>query len=163
MPETRFEEHDVTVMPLPSAPAGLIYGRLVLAHLPNPPATVDGWRRQLAPGGTMLLEELEGIDAPVGPLRDYEELSAEIVRHGGGVMYAGPLLSSLGGSCVRVTVSATHAATISCFNVRRWLAEGSSWVPAARLVELEAALSRLASARDDGTVSWVVRQIRVQA
>jgi len=163
VPEAQFEEHDVTLIPLPGAPAEMIYARLLLAHLPDPPAIVEQWQQQLAPDGIALLEELEDIEAPAGPLRDYDELSADIVRHGGGVMYAGPLLADLGGRCVRVTVSADAAATIYLFNVRLWLAGGSSGVSKARLVELEAALSRLASRHDTRPVSWVVRQTVLRA
>jgi SAM-dependent methyltransferase len=163
VPDAEFEEHDVALTPLPHAPAEMIYARLLLAHLPDPGAIVDGWRRQLAPGGTVLLEELEDIEAPAGPLRDYDDVSADIVRQSGGVMYAGPLLADLGGHCVRVTVSAATAAAIYLFNVRLWAATGSSAVSHERFVDLDAALARLVSARDDRPLSWIVRQLAVRA
>ena len=163
VPDAEFEEHDVTLTPLPGTPVEMIYARLVLAHLPEPRAIVERWRHQLAPGGTLLLEELEDVEAPPGPLRDYDELSAAVVRQGGGVMYSGPLLAGLGGRCVRVTVSAGTAAAVYLFNVRLWLDRRPPGASDARLVELEQALARLAGERDERPLSWVVRQIRLEA
>ena len=78
--------------------ADLVYARLVLAHLPDPLATADAWPACLRPGGRVLIEDLEGIDAPAGPLRSYDDLAAAVVRAGGGLMYAGaPLLPSAAG------------------------------------------------------------------
>jgi trans-aconitate 2-methyltransferase len=163
VPTARFAVHDVTVAPLPGGQADLVYARLLLAHLPDPPTIVGRWRHQLAPGGVLLLEELEAVDAPPGPLRDYDELSTDVVRRGGGVMCAGPLLADLGGDAVRITVPATDAATISLFNVRLWLADGSSGVAAERLLDLEDALTRLATRRDERPLTWVVRQLALRA
>ena len=158
LPQARFEQHDITELPLPGAPAELIYARLVLAHLPDPAAIVEGWQRELAPGGSVLCEELEGIEAPPGPLRDYDELSADVVRQGQGVMYAGPLLAHLDGRCTRVTVDGSTAATIYLFNVRLWRAERSGGMSDERLAALAAELSDLARGHDARPVSWIVRQ-----
>ena len=49
-PGVEFAVHDVTVVPFPSPPAGLVYGRFLLSHLPDPPATLAAWATQLAPG-----------------------------------------------------------------------------------------------------------------
>lgn len=164
VPRARFEVHDVTEVPLPAAPADLMYARLLLSHLPDPIGVVARWRTQLAPGGMLLVEDLEEIEAPPGPLRHYDEVSAARVHAGGGLMYAGPVLASLGGMCTPVTVPAATAARIYLFNVRRWMAEldtaGSpGGDPRAQLADLERGLVELAG--DDGaaTVSWIVRQI----
>jgi trans-aconitate 2-methyltransferase len=158
LPEARFEQHDITELPFPGAPADLIYARLVLAHLPDPAAVVEGWQGQLAPGGSVLCEELEGIEAPPGPLRDYDELAAVVVRQGQGVMYAGPLLARLGGCCTPVTVDASTAATIYLFNVRRWRGERPAGMSDERLSALAAELSDLERGHDARPVSWIVRQ-----
>jgi hypothetical protein len=109
-------------------------------------------------GGIVLSEELEGIEAPVGPLRDYDGLSAAIVERGGGVMFAGPLLARFGGRCDRVVAPAALAARIYSFNVRLWLEQGDAGVPADDLARLERALSEMAGTPDDATVAWIVRQ-----
>jgi trans-aconitate 2-methyltransferase len=162
VPAARFVTHDVTIDPLPGAPADLVCARLLLAHLADPPAIVAGWRRQLAPGGTLLLEELEAVEAPPGPLRDYDELSTSIVRRAGGVMCAGPLLVDLGGRCVRIVVPAADAATISRCNVGLWRADGTTGTTADQLDELDAALARLA-AGTGAPLTWVVRQLALTA
>ena len=159
LPTARFQNHDVTATPLPGTPASVIYARLLLAHLPDPPATAERWKAALTARGVLLIEDLEGIEAPPGPLRTYDELSAEVVRVGGGLMYAGPELARLGGHCTSVTVPAALAATIYLFNVRRWLADPRPPVPQAQLKELEEGLGAIA--HDDGPeqVSWIVRQL----
>jgi trans-aconitate 2-methyltransferase len=157
-PTATFEQHDVTRVPLPHAPADLIYARLVLAHLPDPPAMLERWRQQLTRTGVLLSEELEGIEAPAGPLRDYDEMSAEILQRGGGVMYAGPLLAPAGGRCVPVTVSAAAAARMYMFNVRLWLDKSDRHLPREELLTLKEDLRQLAGRHDPDTVSWIVRQ-----
>jgi SAM-dependent methyltransferase len=165
-PEARFVRHDVTEVPFPAPPADVIYGRLVLAHLADPPAIVERWRHELAPGGVVLCEELEAIDAPEGPLRDYDELSSEIVRRGGGVMCAGPLLAGFGGRCVPVVATPAQAARIYLFNVRRWRSGAEAGAPQAELARLERGLLAVAAEPDrpDGPkMAWIVRQIVVRA
>jgi trans-aconitate 2-methyltransferase len=82
--------------PLPAAePPDLIYARLFLAHLPDPAAHVASWATQLAPGGRLLLDEVERIDTDSDVLRDYLVMVVARVRNGGAEMYAGPLLDGL--------------------------------------------------------------------
>jgi trans-aconitate 2-methyltransferase len=163
VPGARFQHHDATVMPFPGVPIDVIYARLVLAHLPDPLGMLERWRTGLGPGGALLVEDLEDIDAPAGALRTYDELAAEVVRRGGGVMYAGAAIAGLGGRCVSVTVPAATAATIYLFNVDRWIADRGEHPHQDHLLELRRGLDRLAR-RDDGqTVSWIVRQLALIA
>jgi SAM-dependent methyltransferase len=159
VPSARFLRHDATVVPLPGSPADVIYARLVLAHLPDPIGTLEVWRSGLAAGGVVLVEDLEDIEGPTGALQVYDELAAEVVRRGGGVMYAGATIAGLGGRRVAVTVPAATAATIYLFNVERWLDARGDHPPPDRLLELRRGLELLAR-RDGGqTVSWIVRQL----
>ena len=73
-PTVRFAVHDVTALPLPGAPVDLVYARLLLAHLPDPPALAERWRTQLRPGGALVLDEVEAIAPPPGVLREYLDL-----------------------------------------------------------------------------------------
>ncbi len=98
------------------------------------------------------------MTAPAGPLRDYEAWSTDMVRSGGGSMYAGRALAGLGGSCVDVKVPARLAATISLFNVERWSADEPEGRRRGRLDELARGLAKVAAA-GSGTVAWTVRQI----
>ncbi len=159
LPEFRFETHDVTELPLPGAPADIIYARLLLAHLADPEATTRRWRSQLAPGGRLLIEDLDSVVNPAGPLREYEDISARIVQSGGGLMYAGAELSDLGGVVTPVTVRGALAATIYLFNVRHWLETPGLPVTDAQLRDLEQRLLQTAHDDDGSSVSWRVRQL----
>ena len=159
LPVGRFETHDVTELPLPGAPADVIYARLLLAHLADPEAMAEGWRSQLAPGGRLLIEELESVVNPVGSLHDYEDLSARIVRSGGGLMYAGAQLSELGGVVKPVTVPGDLAARIYLFNVRHWINSPGLPVTDSELRDIEQGLLRTVENRDSDGVSWLVRQL----
>ena len=159
LPGARFEIHDATVTPLPGSPADVIYARLVLAHLPEPLAVSTAWSKALAPGGRLLIEDLEDIDAPSGPLRDYDEVSAAIVRRAGGPMYAGAALAPLGGRTAAVTVRGGLAATIYLFNVRRWMHDPAVSQSIHSLAELEQGLEQVAHDDRGATLSWIVRQV----
>ncbi len=165
MPSAEFVVHDASITPLPGSPADVVYARLLLAHLPDPAGTADRWRGELRPDGVLLVEDLEDIDAPPGPLRDYDELAAAIVRSGGGPMYAGRALAGLGGACVEVRVPAPVAAAIYLFNVVRWLSEPPAAVDADRLAVLPGLhhdLESLAAGDDPATVRWIVRQLALR-
>jgi trans-aconitate 2-methyltransferase len=159
LPEVRFEAHDVTALPLPGAPANLIYARLLLAHLAEPKAVAQSWRSQLAPGGRLLIEDLEGVVNPPGPLHEYEDVSAAIVRSGGGLMYAGAELSDLGGAVTPVTVPGALAARIYLFNVRHWLHTPQLPVADVQLRDLEEGLVETSNGDHGSSVSWNVRQL----
>lgn len=159
LPGARFEMHDVTELPLPGAPADIIYARLLLAHLAEPEAVAQRWRSQLTPGGRLLIEDLESVVNPPGPLQAYEEVSARIVASGGGLMYAGAELSDLGGVVNPVTVPGALAARIYLFNVRHWLETPNLPVTEALLRDLEQALVEISNDDSDSHVSWNVRQL----
>jgi SAM-dependent methyltransferase len=159
LPDIRFEVHDVSRLPLPGAPADLIYARLLLAHVAEPEATARRWLSQLAPGGRLLIEDLECVINPPGPLHDYEDVSASIVRSGGGLMYAGAALSELGGVSTLVTVPGSLAARIYLFNVRHWLEMPDLPVNAVELRALEEGLLETSMNDRGDYVSWIVRQL----
>jgi SAM-dependent methyltransferase len=159
LPGVGFETHDVTRLPLPGAPADLIYARLLLAHLAEPEAITRGWRSQLAAGGRLLIEDLDSVVNPPGPLHQYEHMSAGIVRSGGGLMYAGAALADLGGVLATVTVPGALAARIYLFNVRHWLQMPDLPVSDVQLRELESGLVEMSGNDDGASVSWMVRQL----
>ena len=159
LPAVRFEQHDVTKLPLPGTPADVIYARLLLAHLAEPRVIAQRWRSALAPGGRLLIEDLEGVINPAGPLHDYEEISARIVRSGGGRMYAGAELADLGGMVTPVTVPGALAAMIYLFNVRHWQETSGLPVTDVELRDLGHGLMKTTADDKGSTVSWQVRQL----
>jgi SAM-dependent methyltransferase len=165
-----FAVHDVTKVPLPGAPADLIFARLLLAHLPDPRGLVERWRTQLAPGGVLVLDEIESMTTPPGVLRRYEDLVVALVAAEGGTMCAGPLLADLGGRLPEVDVPAPRAARMYRMNLATWRHEARSRGLAtdAELDTLAADLSALATSDDaaaDTTppVHWVLRQLVIAA
>ena len=159
VPDGVFVEADVSEGRVPGAPADVIYARLVLAHLPDPIQTAEAWRSSLAPGGVLLIEDLEGVEAQDGPLQDYEDISGRVVAAGGGVFYGGARLRHLGGDVVTVTVPASRAAAIYLFNVERWLQSRPAGVDGEDLTRLQAGLREIAVSKPPGSVSWLVRQL----
>ena len=151
--------HEAAVLPA----AQVVYARLLLAHLPDPLAAVERWRGALSEGGVLLLEDLDRVEAPRGPLRAYEELSARIVRSGGGVMYGGRAVEALGGALTPVTVPVPYAAGVYLLNVERWSARPELGVSQEELAELAAGLESIEAGSPTGSVSWVVRQVVVEA
>jgi SAM-dependent methyltransferase len=160
-----FAVHDVTEMPLPGAPAGVVQARLLLAHLPDPLGLVARWRTQLRPGGVLVLDEIESMTTPPGPLRRYEELAVALVAAEGGAMYAGPILASLGGRCPEVDVEDGRAAHMYGMNLATWRHEahrrGLAGDP--ELDRLAAELADLAEHPTGAVVHWVLRQVAVPA
>ena len=156
----------MTRLPLPEAPVDVVYVRLLLAHLPDPPGLVERWRSQLRPGGVVTVDEVESIEAPPGVLRDYEDLVVALVAAEGGPMYAGPLLAPLGGECVEVLVDAAVAARMYGMNLTTWRgrALGLGLASAADLDRVAAGLGRLVDGQGgQRPVRWVLRQLAVPA
>ena len=163
-PGVEFGVHDVTAVPLPGAPADVIHARLLLAHLPDPLGLVARWRSQLRPGGVLVLDEVEAMTPPPGPLRRYEDLVVALVAAEGGAMYAGPILAGLGGRCVEVDVDTAAAARMYGMNLATWRHEARrrGLASDAELDRLAADLAEVAGQPTSGAgevVHWVLRQI----
>ena len=159
-----FQEHDVRKVPLPSAPADLIFTRLLLSHLPDPPAMVARWGTQLRAGGRLLLDEVEDITADEPTLRRYLALTRAIVRRTGAELFVGPAL-------VRMQAPAglrRHASTVAKFALPTGTAARIFGMNLAVLTDLGAVegqdalaaeLATLADGAAPGTTTWRVRQI----
>jgi SAM-dependent methyltransferase len=91
-----FDAHDVREVPFPDGPADLIYCRLLLAHLVDPPGVVERWTTQLASGGQVLLDELEAIDAADPVFARYlGDVALPVVEAQGARLLAGPVLAAM--------------------------------------------------------------------
>jgi trans-aconitate 2-methyltransferase len=94
-PGISFAVHDVTVVPFPAGPAGLVYGRFLLSHLPDPAAALAAWATQLAPGGLLLVEEVERIHTAQPALRRYLDTAAALLAARGHTLEIGAALHRL--------------------------------------------------------------------
>jgi SAM-dependent methyltransferase len=165
--------------PLPVPAPDLIYARMLLAHLPAPERLAAAWASQLAPGGLLLLDEVERIDTgstdtgstDTGSevFTEYLTVVVERVRAAGAEMYAGPLLGSLplGGDCRVVadqvtahSVPAPDAARLFRLNLAVW--GGDPWVAATFGQDTAARLDRELAQVRDGEITWRMRQVAVR-
>jgi len=91
-----FRAHDVREVPFPEGLADLIYCRLLLSHLVDAPALVARWATQLAPGGLVLLDELEAIDTSDPVFRSYlDDVANPVVEAQGARLLVGPVLAAM--------------------------------------------------------------------
>jgi SAM-dependent methyltransferase len=164
-----FVQQDVTRLPLPGAPAGAIYARLLLAHLADPPAVVAGWATQLAPAGVLLLDDLEAIETDEPACRAYlEEVAVPVVGSQGGALLVGPVLHAMPDppeterihdEVASFTPPSATSARIFAMN----LAVLSERREIAPRPDLAAQLDAIASGRvEGGPVTWRMRQLALR-
>lgn len=170
-PGMRFVQHDVSRTPLPCPPADLAYARFLLTHLEDPREVLAGWRTAIAPGGLLVLEELEILRSPDATLTEYYRLIEALQADQGQIMYIGPELGeyvrSAGFEVVRsvatpipVTAAAmAHLHRANLETVRREDFVRRHWTEA-QLDRLSDGLERIASERSARTpIEDVLRQI----
>lgn len=177
-PRTDFVLHDVRRSPWPvgdgsgaGALPDLAYGRLVLAHLPDPAEVALGWLEELAPGGRLLLEELDWIRTDVPALQHYLDLSTAQLAAQGAALFAGPLIDELdpsllgrrvSSSLVAWPVAVATAAELFALDVSAWAddpAVTSALASVEELDELGRQLGSLASAGSGGRIVWGLRHL----
>jgi SAM-dependent methyltransferase len=89
----RFVAADVASVSLPIARADLLYARLLLAHLPDPPDVVARWSTILTIGGRVLVDDLEAIETDDDVFRHYlDDVALAVIRAQGGALFVGPAL-----------------------------------------------------------------------
>jgi SAM-dependent methyltransferase len=156
--------------PLPVTGPDLIYARLLLAHLPDAPGLAASWAGQLAPGGQLLLDEVERIDTSSPVFTEYLAMTVERVRTSGADMYAGPLLASLPlpGGC-RVThdavvshpVAAADAARMFLLNLSVWRDWGNDVYGSQAVSGIERSLAAIEAGDLGADITWQLRQVAV--
>jgi trans-aconitate 2-methyltransferase len=165
-----FVHHDVMELPLPSTPADLLYGRLLLSHIPRPDRVVRAWMSQLAPGGVLALDEVSWITTSQPALSRYLELLEDLLAVRGSALAAGPIIDGLDGgtdgqkrsSSERVhPVPAAVAAEMFTLNLVTWREE--PYVRDAHsqeeLDDLDAELHEITRRPGRATITWGMRQV----
>ena len=93
VPGSAFVAADVASAPLPIARADLVYARLLLAHLPDPPDVVAQWSTILTIKGRVLVDDLEAIETDDDVFRRYlDDVALAVIRAQGGALFVGPVL-----------------------------------------------------------------------
>jgi SAM-dependent methyltransferase len=169
-PGMSFARHDATALPLPGAPADLVYCRLLLAHLPDPAAVVRGWIGQLTPTGRLLVDEIEWMEIRHPVFAAYEEVVLDLVGSRGAPMYAGPIIDPLrtgpgwrqAASDVRVVpVTTADAARMFAMNAATWRDDPHvrEHHEAAAIERLGRDLDALTGSPATGEIAWGMRQV----
>jgi len=169
-PAMRFVQHDLASGPPPVEPAGVVFCHLLLSHLPDPRQALESWAGLLAPGGVLLVDEVEGIHTEDPVLVEYLALVETAIASRGGALYIGPQLAAMDapdGLRVRSSRAVAHPAAVAdaaaMFSLTlRTLRED----PVVQATASPAELSALADALDARTrldgqppVVWSMRQI----
>jgi trans-aconitate 2-methyltransferase len=173
-PGASFAVHDVTVVPFPCRPAGLLFCRFLLGHLADPAAALAAWATQLAPpGGLLLVEEVERIRTDQPALRGYLEVAAALLASRGHTLEIGPRLHRLPdppGLARRLDRAAPllppapRAAEMFAQNLAVWrddaVRAGVATDP--ELDRLADGLATVAAGQAEGTITWKLRQLAFQ-
>jgi SAM-dependent methyltransferase len=166
VPGADFHVHDVTAMPLPTGPADLLFARFLLTHLPLPGQVVVAWATQLAPGGLLLLDEVEWIRTRDRALAGYLRVVAAVLEARGHRLEVGAALDALPdppGLERRTSRVAVHeldparAAAVFRSNLSVWRHD-----PDARELAGTAVLDRLdrdLAGQRTAPITWGLRQI----
>lgn len=149
----------------------LAYSRLVLAHLADPAPIALGWLEELAPGGRLLLDEVEWIRTDEPVLVHYLDLATKLVSVHGSAMLAGPLIAGLDPSLVgrrlssevrECPVRVTEAAEMFALNLSVWRDDPVVSELVASDSELEGLardLADLGKSSLRGQIVWGLRQV----
>ena len=172
-PRTSFEQADVGVPPLPSAPADLIFARFVLSHLRDRETALRAWFDALSLAGLLAVEEVDVIDTDDRVFADYLAITSGLMADRGGALYVGRELATamhaLGGRVVidgasSVAPATAEIATIFELNLQSW--RNDPWVTErhdrATLDALAAALRERRAAGGAGAIRWTLRQVAVE-
>ncbi|HEY7137819.1 MAG TPA: class I SAM-dependent methyltransferase [Acidimicrobiia bacterium] len=165
--------HDVTTLPFPTPPADLVYARFLLAHLDEPERSVDRWTTLLEPGGRLLLEEVERIDARREVLARYLDTIAAVMRDEGHELYVGPRLDRLvppaGAHVVASDVREVHpstgeAAGMFLPNLGIWRTRPAARARAdtATYDGMSEALAALVGSETRDEIVWHMRQVVIE-
>ena len=172
-PGVSFAVHDVTRAPFPCPPADVLSCRLLLSHLPDPAATLTTWATQLAPGGLLLIDEVEGVHTDDPALRGYLDTAAALLASRGQTLEIGPALHRLpdppglarrhDGLAI-LAPPADRAAAMFAENLAVWGAQAvTDGVAGER--ELQALAQDLAIVADGqraASITWELRQLAFQ-
>src|SRR4029079_7748433 len=122
---------------------------------PEPAAVATRWADQLAPGGRLLLDEVEYIRTANPVLAFYEEVVLGLLATRGAPMYAGPFVSELSGpekiadTVIQHVVSTADAARMYSMNLQTWRDDPyvQETYSSERITELATGLQELKASR----------------
>jgi SAM-dependent methyltransferase len=163
-------EADVLNLPERIGGAEVIFVRMLLTHLRDPLAAIALWRERLAPGGVLLLEEVDSIATEELALARYLELQEEMLHANDNTLKIGGELDAAlrddpglrSSEVVEFSPPAATAARMFGMNFTTWR-ERPEVTDANAPEELDTiakGLGRVATAPEDAApITWRMRQI----
>jgi trans-aconitate 2-methyltransferase len=166
-----FEVHDVTHVPFPVSGADLVFARYLLAHLPHPLVLVREWAAQTAPGGHLVLEEIEDIHTDCSAFDRYLRIVGSMMASRHGDLHVGRVLRdappppgsrTVTSRAATIEPSASVAARMFRLNLDNWRHDPwvvENWNDRA-LADLAHELDALATVPNDRfRIVWTHRQL----
>jgi trans-aconitate 2-methyltransferase len=163
-------EADVLNLPERIGGAEVIFVRMLLTHLRDPLAAVALWRERLAPGGVLLLEEVDSIATDELALARYLELQEEMLHANDNTLKIGTELDAglrddpglRSSEVVEFSPPAATAARMFGMNFTTWRErpEVTDAHAPEELNTIAKGLGRVATAPEDAApITWRMRQI----
>jgi SAM-dependent methyltransferase len=136
-------------------PAHLVFGRLLLGHLPHAADALANWSAAALSGGVLACEEPVGYRSELAVFGEYERAVTTVVAEQGATLWAGTALDADPPGCTRVIdrviehpVTVARAAAMFWRNAVNWSGDP----------DLIAELHALEASGSDETVMWELRQ-----
>ena len=162
-----FQVHDVTTVPFPTPPAELLHCRFLLSHLADPPAALAMWATQLAPGGRLIVTEVDAIRTRHPTFVTYLGIVDGLLASTGGCLYIGHTLDAAlerreTSRIATLAVPNRRAAAMFALNLASW--RDHAYVRAhydARTVDrIATELDEIAAAPGDvSEITWELREL----
>ena len=167
--DATFTVGDAADPPAP-APVDAVLARHLLWTLPDPAAALAAWATQLAPGGLLLVDEVDRIHTTQPALRGYLGTAAALLAARGHALEIGPRLHRLPDPpglarrhdrAVPLAPPAARAAELVAQNLAVWRADAvrSGGAARAELDRLAGELATVAAGQAEGTIAWELRQL----
>ena len=179
--EIEFVRHDIRRIPFPARARGadVVYARLLLAHLADVTDAIGGWLTQVAPGGLLLLDEVEFIDTDQPALAAYLADAGRLLTARGSTLHAGRLLNTAlhdlaahestpsfeieHNATDRLSPPVAAVAAMFGLNLAVWRTDPLFRDRQGQLDRLAADLTALASSPPEtGQITWTLRRVAVR-
>ena len=165
--------HDVLAAPYSTGLAGAIYARFLVTHLADPEAAIGLFASQLAPGGYLLLDEVESIRSDGETFQRYLALVEAVLGSQGQCLFVGPRIGAIAARDARARVNGVRELAVNprdaagMFSMN-WetLREHAAVAARTTASERDALAEALAALRDGGVhappITWALRQVEFE-
>jgi len=165
-----FAVHDVTSVPFPTPPAELLHCRFLLSHLADPQELLATWATQLAPGGRLLVTEVDAIRTSQPTFVTYLEIVDGLLASTGARLYVGRTLDAVArrrktSRIATLAVPNRRAAAMFALNLPSWRDQAyvRSHYDDGTLARIAVELDVIAAAPGEvSEITWELRELVVE-